>query len=150
MLEKNQITFKCTHYVKSVQMRSFLWSVFYRIQPDCGKMRTRKNSVFHHFSRSDCGVISSEKSWLEQKFWGMVTNGLILSEFFWYLASTLKLKLNNQFGSKTYLELYRKPMMKVNPFHVTSLFLYPLKISESLWFSDIFRGCREKQWHEMS
>ena len=117
----------------------------YSIQPGCGKIRTRKNSVFHHFSRSDCGVISSEKSWLEQKFWGMVTNGLILSEFFWYLASTLKLKLNNRFGSKTYLELYRKPMMKVNPFHVTGLFLYPLKISESLWFSDIFRGCIEKQ-----
>ena len=25
----------------------------------------------------------------------------------------------------------------VNPFHVTDLFLYPLKISENFWFSDI-------------
>ena len=50
------------HCVKSVQIRSFLWSVFsrirteygeiLRIQSECGKIRTRKNSVFGHFSRS--------------------------------------------------------------------------------------------------
>ena len=27
----------------------------------------------------------------------------------------------------------------VNPFHATNLFLYPLKTSEKLWFSDVFR-----------
>ena len=27
-----------------------------------------------------------------------------------------------------------------NPFHATSLFLYPLTTSEHLWFSDVFRG----------
>ena len=52
------------HCVKSVQIRSFSWSVFsrmwteygeiLRIQPECGKIRTRKNSVFGHFSRSAC------------------------------------------------------------------------------------------------
>ena len=50
------------HCVKSVQIRSFFWSLFFRIrpeykslriQPECGKIRTRKNSVFGHFSRSD-------------------------------------------------------------------------------------------------
>ena len=30
----------------------------------------------------------------------------------------------------------------INPFHVTGLFLYLLKTLENLWFSDIFRGCR--------
>ena len=35
------------HYVKSVQIRSFFWSVF-------SSIRTRKNSVFGHFSRSEC------------------------------------------------------------------------------------------------
>ena len=50
------------HYVKSVQIRSFFWSVFsrihteygeiLRIQSECGKIRTRKSSVFGHFSRS--------------------------------------------------------------------------------------------------
>ena len=35
------------HCVKSVPIRSFFWS-------ECEKIRTRKNSVFGHFSRSDC------------------------------------------------------------------------------------------------
>ena len=38
-----------THCMKSVQIRSFLWSVF-----SC--IRTRKNSVFGHFSRSDNNI----------------------------------------------------------------------------------------------
>ena len=54
------------HCVKSVQIRSFFWSVFpafglnaerykvsLRIQSECGKIRTRKNPVSGHFSRSD-------------------------------------------------------------------------------------------------
>ena len=32
----------------------------------------------------------------------------------------------------------------VNPFHATGVILYPLKTSENLWFSDIFRGYRER------
>ena len=51
--------------VKSVQIRSFFWSVFsifglnteiyavnFRIQSEYGKIGTRKNIVFGHFSRS--------------------------------------------------------------------------------------------------
>ena len=38
------------HYVKSVQIRSFFWV---RIQPEYGKIRTWKNSVFGHFLHSD-------------------------------------------------------------------------------------------------
>ena len=54
------------HCIKIVQIRSFFWSVFshirteygdasvsLRIQSECGKMQTRKNSVFGHFLRSD-------------------------------------------------------------------------------------------------
>ena len=26
------------------------------------------------------------------------------------------------------------------PFHIAGLFIYPLKTSENLWFSDVFRG----------
>ena len=50
------------HCVKSVQIRSYFWSVFscilteygelLRIQFEYRKIRTRKNSVFGHFSRS--------------------------------------------------------------------------------------------------
>ena len=53
------------HCKKSIQIRSIFWSVFsriwtdyerysvcLRIQSECVKIRTRKNSVFEHFSRS--------------------------------------------------------------------------------------------------
>ena len=53
-----------SHCVKCVHMRSFFWCVFsriwteygevsLRIQSKYGKIRTRKNSVFGHFSRSE-------------------------------------------------------------------------------------------------
>ena len=38
--------------MKSVQIRRFFWSVFSRIQTEYRKIRTRKNSVFGHSSRS--------------------------------------------------------------------------------------------------
>ena len=37
----------------------------------------------------------------------------------------------------------------VNSFHATVLFLYPLKLSENLWFSNVFRGhtARLLEWN---
>ena len=32
----------------------------------------------------------------------------------------------------------------LKPFHATGLFLCPLKTSEHLWFSDVFRGYRKR------
>ena len=65
MCEIWQLKFNNTdtrHYVKSVQIRSFFWSLFsciwteygdlLRIQYKYKKLRTGKNSVFGHFSRS--------------------------------------------------------------------------------------------------
>ena len=45
------------HCVKSAQMRSFFWSVFCCSQSEYRKIRTRKNSVFGHFSHSFLIVI---------------------------------------------------------------------------------------------
>ena len=39
--------------MKSVQIWSFFWSEFSCIRTEYGKIRTRKNSVFGHFSRSE-------------------------------------------------------------------------------------------------
>ena len=36
----------------------------------------------------------------------------------------------------------------MDTFHATSLFLYPLKTSESLWFSDFLWGIENDQWHD--
>ena len=41
-----------SHCVKSVQLRSFFWSVISCIRTEYRKLQTRKNSVFGHFSRS--------------------------------------------------------------------------------------------------
>ena len=41
------------HCVKSVQIQSFFWFVFSCIRSEYRKIRTRKNSVFGHLSRSD-------------------------------------------------------------------------------------------------
>ena len=44
------------HCVKSFQVRSYFWSVFSCIRTEYGKIRTRKNFVFAHFSRSVCNL----------------------------------------------------------------------------------------------
>ena len=38
------------------------------------------------------------------------------------------------------------------PFQTNVLFLYPLKMLEGLWFSDVFRGCRNRKmaWKGLS
>ena len=40
------------HFVKSVQILSYFWSVFSCTQSECRKMQTINNSVFGYFSRS--------------------------------------------------------------------------------------------------
>ena len=39
-----------------------------------------------------------------------------------------------------FLNKHHASSSQVNLFYATSLFLYPLKISENLWFTDIFKG----------
>ena len=39
--------------MKSVQIQSYFWSLFSCIQTECRKIRTRNNSVFGYFSRSE-------------------------------------------------------------------------------------------------
>ena len=55
---ENNLSFNfwIVHCVKSVQIRSFFWSVFFRIRTEYRKRRTRKNSPFGHFSRSGCEI----------------------------------------------------------------------------------------------
>ena len=40
-------------------------------------------------------------------------------------------------------------VVTINPFHTKVLFLYPLKISENLLFSDVFRVIEVKHWPEI-
>ena len=53
---------KCAQYhVKNVQIRRFFWFVFSCIQSEYRKARTRKNSVFGHFSRSVNLALSADQ-----------------------------------------------------------------------------------------
>ena len=53
----SKVTFqRAIHCVKSIQIRSFFWSVFSRIQSKYGKIRTRIIFVFAQFSRSDANL----------------------------------------------------------------------------------------------
>ena len=61
LLGENQSKVKLNHYVTSVQIRSFFWSVFSCIQTEYRKIQTRKNFIFGHFSRSNVS-----ESWLHQ------------------------------------------------------------------------------------
>ena len=40
-------------------------------------------------------------------------------------------------------------VVTINPFHTKVLFLYPLKISENLLFSDVFSVIEIKHWPEI-
>ena len=41
---------------------------------------------------------------------------------------------------------FLKVLLKVNPFHASAFFLYPLKITENLSFSDVFRRHRKREY----
>ena len=42
------------------------------------------------------------------------------------------------------IQYFHNGNIDLNPFHAIGLFLYPLKISENLWFSYVFRGYRKR------
>ena len=67
--KKLKVTFNTEcHCVKSVQMQRFFWSVFSCIRTEYRKIRTRKTSVFQHFSRSISN--SSFGSWIIEDLTG--------------------------------------------------------------------------------
>ena len=67
--KKLKVTFNTEcHCVKSVQMQRFFWSVFSCIRTEYRKIRTRKTSVFQHFSRSVSN--SSFGSWIIEDLTG--------------------------------------------------------------------------------
>ena len=56
------------HRVKSVEIRSYFWSVFSCIQSEYRKIRTRNNSVFGQFSTRDFMIFDN----LQPNTWGFI------------------------------------------------------------------------------
>ena len=73
-LTENEIEQNITHCLKSVQIRSYFWSVFSCIRTEYRKIRNRNNSVFGHFSRSVGSLKNARKAvtriiWETVHFW---------------------------------------------------------------------------------
>ena len=63
------------HYVKSVQVRSYFWSVFFCIRTQYRKIRTRSNSVFGHFHAvNGCDNMTLKSQFLISKSWDYFTS----------------------------------------------------------------------------
>ena len=77
------------HCVKSVQTGSFFCSLFSRLRTECRKIRTRKNLVFRHFSRSVTftqSVIQANAFLPPKRFWKMRMSKkftLVLVKIWW-------------------------------------------------------------------
>ena len=117
--------------VKSVQILSFSWSVFSRIrteyreirsiQFECGKIRTRKNSVFGHFS--GCVVLLI---WIFMDFLKHLPN-----DHHWALKDSLKAAI--------ILLQYRKTISRLEFIKLFWNFS-PRKFLISIWFKVYFRA----------
>ena len=55
---------------KCPNTKFFFWSLFSRMQSEYGKLRTRKNSIFGHFSRSESKgpILNNCRNWIETLF----------------------------------------------------------------------------------
>ena len=83
------------HCVKSVQIRSYFWSVFSCIQSKYRKIRTRNNSIFGHFSRS--------------VMFTMNMSSQIFHLFIW--------SLRRRFVVEVFLNILRKTPVPESPFY---------------------------------
>ena len=79
--------YQLRHCMKSIQTRSFFWSVFSRIHPEYAKIRTRKKSVFGHFSLS---ARETENSFEEIK---VIKNGLLMLKQLHLYIQELQLRM---------------------------------------------------------
>ena len=129
----------CQHRVKSVQIRSFFWFVFSRIrteygeiqsiylhiQSECGKITTRKNSVFELFSRSTISlnlaldiVYHEMLLWLQQLLWWLILDHFNLPferyiyRFFIYWICINKIRFYERFVHN-FFNLYKQRQAEI-------------------------------------
>ena len=123
---------KNRHCVKSAPILSFFWYVFsriqteryeisLRIQSECGKIRTRKNSVFGHFSRSEITIFAKRSisdvwltTWLGSEcssaFTSSDDNCSIISLKKEYLQNRILNKTKNKTKHNNYIRVKNNPI----------------------------------------
>ena len=104
---------------------------------------------------ASCGPLQFSKLWIlpqifsprNQKFTKMALGSSsknISMDFFGISGA----KKSSFIHSRELKQRYIKHVL-LDSFYVTGLYLYPLKTSEKLWFSDVFRGYGRDHWLEM-
>ena len=78
--------------MKSVQIKSFFWSVFSCIRNEYRRIRTRRHSIFRHFSRSDNIEINNASNLLRDFFSDFFQ---LLAAYLWFAATLTK--TNNKY-----------------------------------------------------
>ena len=120
---------KLNHYVKSAQIRRFFLSVFSRIRTKYGKIRTRKNSVFGHFSH----IVSDLKEFLIliKTFQSSILVYMLNLNFSFRYIYVFKylLEFSQSFKSIHVFTSYR---ILTTPFYLFTTFGYVKRISKTL------------------
>ena len=129
--------------------------VYLRIQSECRKIRTRTNSVFGQFSRSDSWMLMDfiAKHWkLFNSYLKGQKQSACSNNIYRYFLETLSDVLTASIlAAFLFGILLHDSLWFINPFHQIGLILYPLKTSENLWFSVVFRGYAKRSvvWNEL-
>ena len=102
---------------------SFIMLTLYVPAPQNGQAHSNL-SAFDHFAKLALKVLNSCILSISHSYRNSSTDS------YWFLwECSVILKLHSPF---------------LKPFHTTDLFWYPLKTSENLWFSDVFRGYQKR------
>ena len=76
----------------------------------------------------------------------LVVNCPLVTGSYHFIEAELLFKRREPKKEWKVAKFQKQPFVDVlfNPFDATGLFLYPLKISKNIWFSDVFRGYRKR------
>ena len=101
-----------------------------------------KNKIYFNPRLSEiANKITASYSLIEVYHETRAFSNIYSSQICRHLQSTDKFKLKKPGKFCFYAKMYCKTF---NPFNVAVLFLYSLKTSENLWFSDAFKGYRKR------
>ena len=102
-----------------------------------------------HLGKRDAGALNW-KYYKSNNFWSKPLEVFVCYHYLYFLCSISYEEKNQSISSpKRFLFENFSAVTEIYLFGVTGLFLYPLKASENLWFSNVFRGYRKRQWHQM-
>ena len=137
-----------THCVKSVQIRSFLWSVFSCIRTEYRKIRTRKNSVFKHFIGSDDFVVKMKEDFTMKVLYCLIVTSLAITQLNFMLMGFVINQRRQQVQQNW--QLIQHIMMKKKTVHKTARrSCWVKKVRTGLWWDKFLTNqVQESEWRD--